>query len=55
MSGNDHGNSSGHGHGSHDDVPTDIIPLGSWQDYILLVICLATLWGFYLWAAGFKT
>ena len=52
MSGDDHGHSSGHGSDSP-DVPTDIIPAGSWQDYLLLVICLATLVGFFVWAKGF--
>jgi len=52
--GDDHGNSSGHGHDSN-NAPTDIIPLGSWQDNLLALVCLATLVGFYFWAQGFQT
>ena len=52
MSGDNHGHSSQDGHES-DDVKKDIIPIGSWQDKILALVCIATLVGFYFWAKGF--
>ncbi len=43
-----------HGHGSdHDQGVTDIIPLGSWQDNLLALICLCVLAGFAWWGSGF--
>ena len=47
MSGDDHG----HGHDSHDG-PSDIIPLGSWQDNMLAIVALSVLAGFCAWGVG---
>lgn len=52
MSGSNHEHSSGHGHDSNDGS-TDIIPVGSLQDKILLAICVLTLAGLVSWAQGF--
>lgn len=51
MSGDDHGH--GHGHDSHAG-PEDIIPVGSWQDAFLALICFAVLGGFAWWGQGLQ-
>ena len=49
MSSDDHG----HGHGGHDDGPSDIIAVGSWQDKFLALVALSALVGIGYWAGGY--
>lgn len=51
MSSDDHGH-GGHGDG-HDDGPSDIIPVGSWQDKLLAMIAIAALAGLTYFSAGY--
>lgn len=50
MSGDDHGHGSGHG---HDDGPSDIIPVGSWQDNLLALISIGALLGLCWYGTGY--
>lgn len=49
MSGDDHGH-GGHG---HDDGPSDIIPLGSWQDNFLALVAICALAGLAYFTGGY--
>lgn len=49
MSSDDHGH-GGHG---HDDGPSDIIPVGSWQDNFLALVAIGALVGLSYWAGGY--
>lgn len=52
MSGNDHGHDAGHGHDAHGG-PGDIIPVGSFQDRMLGLLCLCVVVGFVFWGMVF--
>jgi hypothetical protein len=51
MSSDDHGH-GGHGDG-HGDGPSDIIPVGSWQDNLLAMLAIAALAGLTYFSAGY--
>lgn len=51
MSSDDHGH-GGHGDG-HDDGPSDIIPVGSWQDKFLALLAICALGGISYFAVGY--
>jgi hypothetical protein len=51
MSGDNHGSTGGH---DFVEDPARVIPPGSWQDKLLALVCLAVLFGFFLWAKDFQ-
>jgi hypothetical protein len=50
MSSDDHGHGSDHG---HDDGPSDIIAVGSWQDKMLALVCVIALVFLGIWGNNF--